>query len=130
MFAWLLGVEATWGRALSDPNSSGLFQTAFEIVPFASGRFQIEHQVFHVQPQLAERFLDQREDPAAALAAVENLVVERFDLSAMLGGQATDGLGQRFELGRQLVALRLGDAGRLVHGAALPVAGVDRGVDR
>ena len=38
-----------------------------ELVAFAPGGFQVEHQVFHVEPQLAQRILHERQDAPAPL---------------------------------------------------------------
>jgi hypothetical protein len=59
-------------------------------VAFAAGGFEIEHQVLHIEPQLAQGFLDEVENPAAALGAIDDPVHERFQPRAMLGGKGRD----------------------------------------
>ena len=59
----------------------------FEGVPFPAGGFQVEDQVFHIQPQLAEGFLDEIEDSAAAASAVDDAEHERLNPRALLRGK-------------------------------------------
>jgi len=56
------------GRQRPLPPTSLAFATqlGLVLVAFAAGRFQVEHQVLHIESQLSERFLDKLQDLAAA----------------------------------------------------------------
>src|SRR5690606_14170842 len=59
-------------------------QVGLVLVAFAAGRFQVEHQVLHVQSQLAEGLLHQGVDPTAATAVLDHLVHDRLKLQAVI----------------------------------------------
>jgi hypothetical protein len=63
------------------------FDLAAEFVPLAAGGFQVEHQVFHVEPQLAEGVLDEIQDAAAAERAFLDAIEDRQDRPAVFGGE-------------------------------------------
>ena len=91
------------GGRLSRKRVSGLFQLTAIFIPFAASGLEIEHQIFHVEPQLAQSVLDERQNAPAAGGAVHNLGEQRFDPQSLAGRQRCDGGGQLDEVfGNQL----------------------------
>ena len=59
---------------------------AAQFVALAARRLQVEHQVLHVQPQLAEGVLHQAQNPAATLGALQDPRKQGLDpLTVSLG---------------------------------------------
>ena len=68
---------------------SGLFQTVPIIVAFATRGLKVEHQVLHVQPQLAQGVLDHGQNAAATLRAFDDPAQGRGQLLASSAGRAS-----------------------------------------
>ena len=67
--------SARLGRALL--RASAITPSTISVA-FAAGGFEVEHQVLHVQAKLAEGFLDEVEDAAAAFGTVDHAVEDRM----------------------------------------------------
>lgn len=52
-----------------------VFHLLAERIPFGTGRFQIEHQVLDVEPQLREGFLHESQNPSPAANRIHDLLV-------------------------------------------------------
>ncbi|MEQ8791707.1 MAG: hypothetical protein RIC55_35925 [Pirellulaceae bacterium] len=65
-------------------------------VPFPSGGLQIEHEILHVEAQLAERLLDKGQDAAASAGALGDANKDRIKLRSVFRRQRLDG-GRQFE---------------------------------
>ena len=48
------------------------FEASVVFVAFAAGGFDVEHQVLHVEPQLAQGVLNERQDAAASFGALND----------------------------------------------------------
>ena len=93
-----------------------LFQFQTILITFATSRLQVKHEIFHVQPQLAQGVLNQGQNPPAAFGAFHHGVDQRGQLGGIRRRQAVDRLGQPQKVGWNLV-LGGGDrVGRVVHG--------------
>jgi hypothetical protein len=62
-----------------------------QFVALLAGRIEIEHQVLDVEPQLRESFLNECQEPAATMNAVDHLDVGRFHILGQFRGQFRDG---------------------------------------
>ena len=65
---------------------------ALQLVSFPPGRFQIKYEVLHIQPQLADRFLDHLKDFSATIRAFENPLKQRLQEEFGLGRKSVDRL--------------------------------------
>ena len=83
--------------------AAGITKPGAVFVPLTPRRFEIENQVLHVQPQLAERVLHEGQNPATATRAIDHAGENRFDPAAVGGRQSADELGQFDDIGRQFV---------------------------
>ncbi len=68
-----------------------LFKLAVVVVAFSSGGFQVEHQVFEVQPQLAQRVLNQAQYSATAVRAFHDTLKDRRQTLSPFGGNGVQG---------------------------------------
>jgi hypothetical protein len=86
----------------------------------ASG-LQIEEQVFHVEPQLAQGILHEVQNPAAAARAVGHSVQKGLDDFTVLRREPFEGCGQVDQILREFFGGLIGDSGCLRHGWRLQV---------
>jgi hypothetical protein len=70
-------------------------------VAFAAGGFDVEHQVLHVEPQLAKGVLDELQDTAAAFGAFDHAFECGDQVAGVLVGQGVDGGDEAEQVGRQ-----------------------------
>lgn len=93
-----------------------IFQLPAVFVAFAAGGFQVEHQVFHVEPELAQGVLDERQNPAAAERALFDAIEVVEDRFAVLGGEGGQGVFEFHQVGGKLFGGGRLEAGDLGHG--------------
>lgn len=105
-------------------------------VAFAACGFEIEHQVLHVQTQLADRFLDGGQDSPPSLCVFYDASQRGRDRLPVFGRQLFDGLQQIRDVRRQILTAGQDIGGRLRHRASFLVgfcarkAGSRRRADR
>ena len=92
-------VGANWRS--SDSLAFEFFEAGVVFVAFAAGGFDVEHQVLHVEPELAEGVLHQREDAAAAFGAFDDAFQGGNQVAGILVGQGMDGGDEAEQIGWQ-----------------------------
>ena len=81
-------------------------ELVFVLVTLSASRFEVEHEVLHVEPELAEGVLNERENPAPADCALDNAVKSGCELSRVLRRQGPDGGGELLQsLGSSVVVV-------------------------
>ena len=84
------------------------------LVPFAACRFQVEHQILHVQAELAERVLNRQQNGSSSLGILDDTVENRLDVATALDGQRRDRFDQLGDFfGKPVVLIR--KAGKIRH---------------
>jgi len=84
-------------------------------IAFASGCFEVEYEVFHVESQLAQGVLNEAQDPTTAFRTLDYPSEHRFEGTAMFGGDLADGVAQVKNVFGDLVGFRFCDGTRVVH---------------
>ena len=79
-----------------------LFQFHAIVVPLPARRFQVEHQVFHVEPQLAQRVLHQRQDASTTFGAFHDPLERDEHFVGMLRRKGVNRDNKPLQIGRQL----------------------------
>jgi hypothetical protein len=84
-------------------------------VAFAARGFDIEHQVLHVEPELAQGVLDKREDTAAAFGALDDAFKGGDHVTGILVRQGMDSRNEAEQVGRQFFDGRRGNSWCVGH---------------
>ncbi|CAD72191.1 hypothetical protein RB1617 [Rhodopirellula baltica SH 1] len=80
-----------------------MFQHLFVLVTFATGRFQIEDQILHVQTQLRQGFLDQVQNSTTTSAAFHDSSQSGCNGVTIACGQCIDGGSHFLQFNRSFV---------------------------
>jgi hypothetical protein len=86
------------------------------LIAFAAGGFDVEHQILHVEPQLAEGVLDKLQDPAAAFGAFDHAFERGDQVAGILVGKSVDRRGEAEQVRRQLFDRGRGNSWCVRHG--------------
>ena len=70
-----------------------------EFVALAAGGFQIEHQVFHIEPKLTQCILYQGKDSSPPFGALHNALQCGQNIAGNVVGQGPDDGGQSQDVG-------------------------------
>ena len=111
MHAPCFSPAAVFTPLLCRPNGLTLFvELGAECVPFLAGDFEVEHQVFDVEAELGEGFLDEVENAAATADAIDDLLVTGGQFT--LGGnrQSFDPLAQFDQFPREFLCVLIIEA--------------------
>jgi hypothetical protein len=116
---------AGWGNARNhrwNVAQSQLLVSAFELfepgvvfIAFATGGFDVEHQVLHIEAELAKGVLHEREDATAAFGALNDAFEGRNQIARVLVGQGVDGGDEAEQVGRQFFDRGSGNSRCLRH---------------
>jgi hypothetical protein len=94
---------------------SDIFDFASVVVPLTSSSFKVEHEIFHVQTELAQGVLDQMEDSTSTVVAVDYLCNNRFDLFLIFGWQAPNGVDKLKHFLGHIIVFRRSFVNWLIH---------------
>ena len=70
--------------------SGDLFEPAAVFVPFFARRVEVEDQIFHIEPKLGDRALNERENLLAVLHAADRSPVSFFETGSQFGRKFFD----------------------------------------
>ncbi|MEX0716190.1 MAG: hypothetical protein WD066_06380 [Planctomycetaceae bacterium] len=76
-------------RVRHDPRSA-IFQVVPQLVSFLPGDFEVEHQVFDVEAQLRQGFLNQGQNPSPPPHGVDHPLIGRLQFRLVARGQGAD----------------------------------------
>ena len=65
-------------------------QLLLQCVSFTASRFEIEHEIFHIQSQLTESFLNEVQNSLATLCALDNPIRKERQIFAVCCWQLSD----------------------------------------
>lgn len=101
-------------------------QLLFQFITFFASRFQVEHQVFDVQSQLRERFLNEHKDTVSASNRLNDLLKCGIQFGLCWHVQTGNQVAQLFQFqgnaSSVLFRFRVQKSNVVVHEFALPAA--------
>jgi hypothetical protein len=88
-------------NSVSRIGSFHFIELGFEFIPLLAGHVEVEHQVFDVETQLREGILNENQEAAPAMDAVDDLRICGFEGVRLLHRQGGDLPAEFDDLARQ-----------------------------
>ncbi len=99
------------GTNSSATSAMRLIESLAQFVAFLAGDFEIEHQIFDVEPELSEGLLHEGQNSATAFDRLDHSAVDAFEISLLRVRQSGDRFREIDEFARQVVLAAVRESG-------------------